>query len=434
MSLPELRAHILKLDTEIGLQRELLRKLERDKSIAQRQINAVLDPMARLPFEISSEIFLETLDLCPEPKALHAPMLLLNICHSWSDIALSKPALWAAINIPCARGLKEILPIWLERAQNRPLSVLLEGKFDQDVVSVIWGHGRQLKHLEIVLEGEEEKEEEEEEDTDERPNELMELWSGTTGPGPLPSLVTLTISDALERGSELSGISPSHVFKLLRLAPNLTECLFFDVDIIFDDDDAIDGLLLPNLRRLTFGEDGRCPSFDHNVIESLSLPGLESLSATVLSSDLFAFLKRSSPPLLELVLGHEHDFLPMVECLRLIPQLRRFEMWQPHCPVVESLFAALAESPSLLPQLSTLAIRFSQEESDAIFDSFWTVALRALVARRTRFQVLHLMVHKSLHDSKMPPPHIVAEFRELALNGVQIHLSALYETWTRTFS
>ncbi|KAJ7896270.1 hypothetical protein B0H14DRAFT_2258863, partial [Mycena olivaceomarginata] len=88
-----------KLDTEIGLQRELLRKLERDKSLAQRQINAVLDPMARLPFEISSEIFLKTLDPFPEPKALHAPMLLLNICYSWSDIALSTPALWAAFNI-----------------------------------------------------------------------------------------------------------------------------------------------------------------------------------------------------------------------------------------------------------------------------------------------------------------------------------------------
>ncbi|KAJ7302057.1 hypothetical protein DFH08DRAFT_826938 [Mycena albidolilacea] len=175
-------------------------------------------------------------------------------------------------------------------------------------------------------------------------------------------------------------------------------------------------------------------SFDHNVIESLSLPGLGSLSATVLSSDLFAFLKRSSPPLLELVLGHEHDFLPLVECLRLAPQLRRFEMWEPHCPVVESLFAALVESPSLLPQLSTLVIRFNQDESDAIFDSFWTVALRAFVARRARFQVLHLGVPKSLHDSKMPPPHIVAQFRELALDGVQIHLGALYETWTHTFS
>jgi hypothetical protein len=111
MSLKELRAQIVKLDTEIDLQRELLRKLERDRSLAQRHINNLLDPVALLPLEISSEIFLETLAPFPEPGALRGPMLLLGICNAWTDIALATPALWNTIHIvfPCAQDLKENL-------------------------------------------------------------------------------------------------------------------------------------------------------------------------------------------------------------------------------------------------------------------------------------------------------------------------------------
>jgi hypothetical protein len=36
----------------------MLKKLEHDKSLVQRQLNTVRDPVACLPFEISSEIFL----------------------------------------------------------------------------------------------------------------------------------------------------------------------------------------------------------------------------------------------------------------------------------------------------------------------------------------------------------------------------------------
>ncbi|KAJ7902854.1 hypothetical protein B0H14DRAFT_2329532, partial [Mycena olivaceomarginata] len=95
----QLRTRISDLDTEIDLQKRLLRKLEDDKRIAQRQLNAVLnavlDPVARLPLEISSEIFLQSLDApFPQRGALHTPMLLLSICSAWTDIALATPALW----------------------------------------------------------------------------------------------------------------------------------------------------------------------------------------------------------------------------------------------------------------------------------------------------------------------------------------------------
>jgi len=109
MSVPELRERIEKLSSEIGLVKKLLKMLRHDKCLVQRQLNAVLDPVARLPLELSSEIFLQSLAPFPEPGAGHAPMLLLNICNAWTNIVLSTPALWAAIHVvfPCAKGLKK---------------------------------------------------------------------------------------------------------------------------------------------------------------------------------------------------------------------------------------------------------------------------------------------------------------------------------------
>ncbi|KAF8198353.1 hypothetical protein K438DRAFT_1967095 [Mycena galopus ATCC 62051] len=63
MSLQELRARVVKLDAEIDLQKEVLNKLGRDKSLVIREINAVLDPIARLLLEISSKIFVHSLSL-----------------------------------------------------------------------------------------------------------------------------------------------------------------------------------------------------------------------------------------------------------------------------------------------------------------------------------------------------------------------------------
>ncbi|KAJ6541783.1 hypothetical protein B0H19DRAFT_883727, partial [Mycena capillaripes] len=90
-------------------------------------LNAVLDPIARLPLEISSDIFLRCLPPFPEPGTRYFPMLFLHVCSAWTNIALSTPALWAAVRIafPCAEGFKEGLQAWLRRAGNNPLSICL---------------------------------------------------------------------------------------------------------------------------------------------------------------------------------------------------------------------------------------------------------------------------------------------------------------------
>lgn len=189
MFIQKLRARIDELSSEIDAQKAVLKKLEKDKSLVQGQLNAALDPVARLPLEISSEIFLQTLDPSPvpEPGACHASMLLLNVCNTWNTIARSTPSLWTTIRIdfPCADGLVHALPLWFERARNCPVSLFLHGNlsaatFDADVSDIIWEHGGQLKHLEIF------------DDFEGGDDDVINIFGDKT-PGSLPLLETLTV-------------------------------------------------------------------------------------------------------------------------------------------------------------------------------------------------------------------------------------------------
>ncbi|KAJ7902857.1 hypothetical protein B0H14DRAFT_3708329 [Mycena olivaceomarginata] len=402
----QLRARIGNLETEIDLQKRLLRKLEDDKRLAQRQLNAVLDPVARLPLEISSEIFVQSLAPFPKPGALHTPMLLLGICSAWTDIALATPALWVAIDItfPCAPGLKELLPIWFERAHNRSLSVSLRGPLDQDVLSVIWGHGQQLQYFEMN------------EGRGDTRGGIWRLWEGCS-PGPLPSLQTLAI-----RGWNGDyTFSFRQISELLHMSPNLTECILCGLEIIDDAEAAKADIVLPKLRQLYFGEIDNLNPFNKVVLDCLSLPRLELLSASLpgeeASDDLLSFLKRNSN------VENLHRFL------RLVPDLRRLKVWCPACRLMEELFAMLAESPSLVPRLNALVIHNPRSFSG----SFWTALPRTLAARRTQLHIFRLEVPDPLSASEMPAPSHIDAFRELAVGGTRVHIKARYERWEHAF-
>ncbi|KAJ7292820.1 hypothetical protein C8J57DRAFT_1041812, partial [Mycena rebaudengoi] len=96
-----LRTRLAKIFTSITRQRKALEDLERSRIDTQRQLNCLLDPVSRLPVEISSEIFI----LClPDPRDRGhnpkiAPLLLLRICTAWANIARSTPALWDTIHV-----------------------------------------------------------------------------------------------------------------------------------------------------------------------------------------------------------------------------------------------------------------------------------------------------------------------------------------------
>ncbi|KAJ7680138.1 hypothetical protein B0H17DRAFT_1138747 [Mycena rosella] len=142
MSVADLQAHIETVSGEIDRQKEVPTKL-----------NAVRDPVSRLPLEISSAIFIQCLpsSTTPQPGAHEIPMLFLNICNAWTDIALSTPALWEAIHInyPRATGFGQFLATWLSRARNRSLSLSLHGTFDENDATIARGYAERLRSLKI---------------------------------------------------------------------------------------------------------------------------------------------------------------------------------------------------------------------------------------------------------------------------------------------
>jgi hypothetical protein len=184
-----------------------------------------------------------------------------------------------------------------------------------------------------------------------------------------------------------------------------------------------------------FGES----NWSRNVLSHLNLPALETLAADVhsASAELLPFLEASSPPLREFLLAKAGEFHQLARCLRLVPGLRRLDLCAAQFDLAAELFAALAESrsaPSLLPQLSTLAIHFAAHaDLSAIHGFFWPAALRALTARRTHLQVLYLDIAERPLASQMPALDIIAGFRELVADGMQVYIRDSLGKWKCTF-
>ncbi|KAJ6542073.1 hypothetical protein DFH09DRAFT_1041417, partial [Mycena vulgaris] len=255
MSINQLEARIQELSADTDRQREVLRKPEHSESAVQRQLNEFRDPLARLPFDISSDIFIQCLPPRPHPGAHHAPMLLLNICNAWTEIAITTPALWAAIHVvfPRANGFHEVLGTWLKRARSHSLSISLHGNFDDAVATIVRQHTEHLKRLEILADGE----------------------NGFTSITPLPSLEAFTLGSLPSLDYGYSTFTDSQIVEFLRQTPNLVEWTLVTV-CISEVSGAPPGLVLPSLRHLSFGTAERGYS-DSSIIKYLSLPALETL-------------------------------------------------------------------------------------------------------------------------------------------------------------
>jgi hypothetical protein len=241
-------------------------------------------------------------------------------------------------------------------------------------------------------------------------------------------LETLTIHGSTT-GHTLSGVQ---ILELLRAAPNLVECIFDGVyPTYFEDMDEI--VILPTLRRWMFGIHDENPINDTEILSRLSLPKLEILSFSfhhTYIDDFISFLERSSPPLRELVafIGFGVGFTGLAECLHLVPTITHLEARWPGTSLATELFAALADSPSLLPNLIGLTVRPRNFDTSSLYapdtaESLWKTLLRALSARRTQLRVVRVkLMHGSLSSSLKPAADILAAFRELAADGMELYI------------
>ncbi|KAJ7657497.1 hypothetical protein B0H17DRAFT_1337866 [Mycena rosella] len=413
MSVKELQTRIEDVSADIDRQKQVLTKLERSRSALQRQLNAIRDPVSRLPLEISSEIFMRCLSSSnAQLGALVIPILFLNICNAWTDIALSTPALWATIhiNFPCAESFSFslLLTTWLSRARNCPLSLTLRGVPDNDVGCIVRQHTGRLRSLEIYS------------------DDNVGLVALPQSIGPCPSLGTLTICFLPNEEGESLIPTTRQTLDILRLAPNLVECTLSN--LCTWDDDYTGTLFLPSLRYLEFrylSLEGNDYENDDELLKQLSLPALETLSlpmSDISFDDLVRFLKRSSSPLKTLVLGERYQYRELdselAECLRLVPTITHLELCWP-CEYATQMLTSLAQSPPLAPNLLSVKIRLDEPVTS---QSVYNAVERALSVRRDRIVCFRLIWPEGCWLGALDPDaNICNVLRRFVADGVKIH-------------
>ncbi|KAJ7472191.1 hypothetical protein FB451DRAFT_1367983 [Mycena latifolia] len=406
MSAAELRARIDQISADIARQKELVKALERDKGAAQRQLNALFDPFARLPLEISSEIFIQCLPPRPKPGARLVPMLFLNVSKAWTAITLSTSALWTTIHMdePVV-DRASVLDAWLKRtAGSRAVSISLRANLTGGIAPVIGRHAHQLHKLGIFHD-----------------DDCIRLLAAA---GPFPSLNTLTIAAEADRfHSGAAGLDTTAAVDLLRVCPNLVECTLDDVVYQNNRHAAEESVVIPHLQRFTFGThpyasgDGLLPHF--------YLPGLQNLSILlerIQVSDLLQFFRRSSPPLQKLVMGDtttgkiRWSREDVEECLSLLPTLTHFELRQVQPDDAANHFLAILASSQLSPTLSAVTLRFRHSPAVLWYQELY----RALSSRRNPDLALRILW--SSDSSLGPPETIVSKLRGLVTDGITLQL------------
>ncbi|KAJ7641693.1 hypothetical protein FB45DRAFT_1125690 [Roridomyces roridus] len=419
MSVQALQVQIDKASADIERQKELLKKLERNKSLLQRQLNGLRDPIARLPLEISSEIFVQSLDLYGSPRPEGIPRLLLQVCNTWSDIALSIPSLWDTLifTLPRSEDFQKLLSRWFERAAPHLLQVHTRGPLDSGVANVLWAHASQLGHLELFPVWEDSDDSDDDEDVD---VEFHQLFGDTPPPDSLPFLHKFTV---LGHGSSM--FSPLEIRKLLSSSPNLTELCLTDGQMMHvAPHKATETLCLPALRRIWLSRDSLISAPDHAILRFFSAPNLEALGFSIPwtqnNADIISFLQRSSPPLQTLAIdGSEEDFRVFNDIVPFVSTISRLEFEWLEIPFATDLFETLAQHPTtFFPNIDTLKVHSLQTFPPPL----WRSLVRAALARRSQLRSMRVTFASTVHVPV--PPDVLGSFRTLSEtdNGMDIFI------------
>jgi hypothetical protein len=189
----DLRARLAQVDESILELKLRLKALEDTRKSILRQLDGVVYPVLTLPHDITSSIFLHCLPADTNsaakkgPNSTRAPILLLPVCRTWRDIALSTPRLWASFQLNLfdisdrvgESELEKIIAGWLLRAGACALSFGADspaymGKFGAETIrAVLCRFAPQLQSVSLKL-------------PTEQIRHLLDI-------GPFPVLETLTV-------------------------------------------------------------------------------------------------------------------------------------------------------------------------------------------------------------------------------------------------
>lgn len=434
MRLPQIDAEIARLRTRIDI-------LLLEKASVRRQLDSITYPVLSLPREVTSEIFLRCLPVSPDPYSSLAPMLLTQVCHEWSVIALSTPRLWKSLDVYHSTGFIELVKTWFSRSGS--LSLTLRVHADEDIIpfsdlkKVLVRYASRFEVLEI---------------NNLDPGDMADIgalnfprlkklalypctdeqyWEG---PPVLAFSHAISLQTVILEKLGPSSIrlpwqqltkvfvdkmAPRECAELLRHATNLIHfrCIFREAtnDIISP--------VPPNLslRYLSVGP------YSEDLLSRLTLPNLQHLTwdpEDIVDFPLevvMSLLSRSSCSLQRLSLD---DCCPnIMQTLRTMPSTPElcFLAWGGD-PFNElpSLKADLID----LPNLTHLEFRLMEDHDDSSADDFAVALVEPLRILWTSRSATHPLqsVIVSFHD-KIPPSHeSLEELRALANDGVNITL------------
>ncbi|KAK7022374.1 hypothetical protein R3P38DRAFT_2960742 [Favolaschia claudopus] len=433
----KLRAEVEELNSAIETQQLVLHGLMTKRSKARRQLNNLfLDPMARLPFELQSQIMIlvplnpdpgvYSRDL-PKPSPNVPPMALLGVCRLWREIALATPQLWAGIlmdSLPRAPNYVELSKIWLGRARNFPLSLELSGRLNlgRSVQDLITHYRHQLENLTLTF-----------------PlsylnrSDLLHqaLVLDLDDASPLSALKTLTLESTDE---EVNFTSMGKWLNILRAAPGLLSCSVSKAWFRHQEE-GLQPLTLASLTELRLGEPygwmmvGDSAS-SCTMLRYLTLPALKSLTLSVLDitpEEFFTFLTRSSPPLESFdmavpdnwnngIVSRCFGLMPSLASLKLIASPTDIELYTPFLDV-------LATDPKLLPNLREIQLR-----TDCPVTIDYRKVLRMITFRFTacpkRLEKFELTWAGQERDftPDLPDEPVRAAMRQLVKDGLHLRL------------
>ncbi|KAJ7350826.1 hypothetical protein DFH08DRAFT_117614 [Mycena albidolilacea] len=384
----DLRARLAQVDMSILELKLRLKSLEDNRQSIQDQLDSVVYPILTLPHEITSEIFLDCLP-SPDvgsvegPDVTEAPLLLLHVCRTWRDIALSTPHLWVHLYLNLRRipkevgvhGLEKVMADWFLRAGACPLSLSIYNRGNQSwaeaIRAVLLRYAPRLQSISLSLprldfqrlvnigafpiletfavafhsDGDEE---ERLEILDTAPRLRNLLCSEGAGPCtfliPYGGLSTVTCES----------LSPDDLFDLLLCAPSLEDF----TGCVRDEEIARLGTITHGrLQTLRFS-DGCYLYF----LRLLHLPALQNihLATTIVTDecpDFFSFLARSSASLRRFSTS-AFNTLDTDQFFTYMPYLTDIELFGPPKEFLLDFIQKLdrAQDKLFLPQLQNLAL------------------------------------------------------------------------------
>jgi hypothetical protein len=391
---------------------EVANNLEHTSSNIQRQLNDLHDPLARLPWEVSSEIFIRYLPPADEYPDVSEIVLLLNVCTLWTQIALSTTRIWAKlyIDIPddATAEFREVFSRWLQRSRGNPLSLALTGPSipDPETLDIVVKHAHRLQELELPS-----------------PSYLRIFLVGIG----FPALTSLDV-DAAEEG-RCTPFDVKEFVQVLQSAPSLVHCDLGDTPE--ERSGTPDGTRHVCLKSLAIADGDGNASY---ILNTLTLPILEKLAIPVEQIDvhhLNTFLIRSSPPLETMslhagsILPWEDSYRPAIEeCLHLAPTLTRLELTGA-VELQDMLLTILSQASgdTFLPNLRTLTM--DRNGTYELPDAVWYTQLADILSRRRdtlRTFCIELPAYMWKWQLGEPDKDALRVFRELINAGMDIDM------------